>query len=88
MPSAYEDGVGQLAAGALHNGRVVILHEDRGGQEGQQDSCNNFDFRDICPKENNVRLLKDSESFKILGCYKIFSPFLLDCYWECQFVSN
>ena len=36
LPSAYEDGVAQLPAGALHHGRVVVLDEDGGGQQGQE----------------------------------------------------
>ena len=90
LPSAYEDGVGQLAAGALHHGRVVILHEDGGGQKGQQDSwqqedSNSLALEVVCSPSQTS---KDNESFKILCCYKTFSPFLLDCYWECQLVSN
>ena len=37
LPSAYEDSVARLPAGALHHGRVVVLDEDGGGQEGQHD---------------------------------------------------
>ena len=36
LPNAYEDGVAQLPAGALHHGRVVVLDEYGGGQQGQE----------------------------------------------------
>ena len=38
LPSAYEDGVAQLPAGALHHGGVVILDEDGGGHKSQENS--------------------------------------------------
>ena len=36
LPNAYEDGVAQLPAGALHHGRVVVLDEYGGGQQSQE----------------------------------------------------
>ena len=35
---ANKDGVGQLPAGALHHGRVVVLDEDACGDDGDNET--------------------------------------------------